>query len=276
MGHLYIIFQRVTKIHKNTFQKIRSFPYSRLKRTECSRMFCRSIQEIRMALSKETSAPYAPKAAIIGLLEKNRATGLPNQIDKSGLSRLGISDSLLDRTFQALVILDLIGEDGSQTETLSGLRAAPEAEYKSRLAEWLNHAYGDIIQFADPSEGNEVSVRDAFRTFSPQSQVDRMVSLFVGLYKMAGIWPQVTRTAGGLSTPKSKTTTNAPAPKRTKKTPLRPNLPTQPISEMALEYRLVDLMGEAASDPEVLQSIIKVITYLKTKDSGQQKGENTQ
>lgn len=220
-----------------------------------------------MALSQETSAPYAPKAAIIGLLEKNRTSGLPNQINKSALSRLGVSDSLLDRTFQALVILDLIGEDGSQTETLNGLRVAPEAEYESKLAVWLNHAYGDIIQFADPSEGNEVSVRDAFRTFSPQSQVDRMVSLFVGLYKMAGIWPEVSQTISGPSTPKSKSPTKAPALKRTKKTPLQPNTQIKPISEIALEYRLVDLMGEAVSEPEVMAAIIKVITFLKTKDA---------
>ncbi len=46
--------------------------------------------------------------------------------------------------------------------------------------------------------------------------------------------------------------------------------PTPPISEKALEYRLVDLMTEAAADPEVMSAIIKVITFLKTKNAGNQ------
>lgn len=39
------------------------------------------------------------------------------------------------------------------------------------------------------------------------------------------------------------------------------------ITEKALEYRLVDLMSEAMDEPEVLQAIIKVITFLKARDA---------
>ena len=39
-----------------------------------------------------------------------------------------------------------------------------------------------------------------------------------------------------------------------------------PITEKALAYRLVDLMSEAMNEPEVLQAIIKVITFLKARD----------
>lgn len=40
-----------------------------------------------------------------------------------------------------------------------------------------------------------------------------------------------------------------------------------PIAEKALEYRLVDLLREASSDPEVLDAIIKVVTWLKTREA---------
>jgi len=40
-----------------------------------------------------------------------------------------------------------------------------------------------------------------------------------------------------------------------------------PITEKALEYRLVDLMAEAMDESEVLQAIIKVITFLKARDA---------
>lgn len=221
-----------------------------------------------MALSQETSAPYAPQAAIVSLLEKNRSTGLPSLIDKNALSRMGISESLLDRVFQALIILDLIDEDGTPTEILNGLRIAPEGEYTTRLAEWLNHAYSDIVQYTDPYQGNEVEVLDAFRTYSPKSQINRMVSLFVGLYRLAGVWPEVSKKVSPKSTPKAPQTTKS----KTQKTKSVDNSPAPPspiaeISEKALEYRLVDLMSEAVSEPEVMSAIVTLITFLKTKEA---------
>lgn len=46
--------------------------------------------------------------------------------------------------------------------------------------------------------------------------------------------------------------------------------PSPPITEKALEYRLVDLMADAMSDQEVLQAIIRVITFLKARDATSQ------
>lgn len=224
-----------------------------------------------MALSQENSAPYAPKSVLLGLLEKNRTTGLPNPIDKSALSRLGVSDSLLDRTMRALIVLDIVDEDGTHSEMLNALRIAPEAEYPQRMAEWLNSVYADIIQYVDPSSGNEVAVRDAFRVYKPVSQQDRMVNLFAGLYAAAGIWPEdVKRKPSTSRTANSKQPspkTPPPSKKRQRPTPSDSASSPSTISEKALEYRLVDLMGEAVGDQEVMQAIIKVITYLKTKDA---------
>lgn len=49
--------------------------------------------------------------------------------------------------------------------------------------------------------------------------------------------------------------------------PPPPPPPPPPITEKALEYRLVDLMGEAMDDNEVIQAIMKVITFLKARDA---------
>ena len=224
-----------------------------------------------MALSTSAPAPYAPAAAILGLLERNRSRGLPTPIDKEVLSRSGISDSLVSRTLQALHALDLIHEDGTHTETFEGLRLAPEGEYKSKMAEWLNAAYADVIQFVDPSKGDEVAVRDALRPYKPFSMQDRMMTLFTGLYGAAGIWPEGAQKARvrPLHVLAQRQATavgnNIQKPKQKAKPP-EPNPPVE-VTEKALEYRLVDLMGDATGDDEVVQAIIKVITFLKVRNT---------
>lgn len=224
-----------------------------------------------MPLSQDAPAPYAPTRAIVNLLERSRTKGLPPLIDKDALLRMGVSESLAPRTLQALQTLDLIREDGQHTETMERLRVAPEAEYKSQMAEWLNAAYADILQYVNPEDGDEASVRDAFRPYKPHSMQDRMLTLFTGLYGAAGVWPESSQKAR-VERPK----TSAPRVERKKRTPPEektppppppPLRPQQEMSEKALEYRLVDLMSEAAGNPEVMTSIINVITFLKTKDA---------
>lgn len=45
-----------------------------------------------------------------------------------------------------------------------------------------------------------------------------------------------------------------------------------PVTEKALEYKLVDLMSEALDDNEVMQAIIKVVTFLKARDAKRKTG----
>jgi hypothetical protein len=140
-----------------------------------------------MPISREKAAPYAPARAILDIIGRHRSKGLPAPVDKEVLGRAGISDSLIPRTLQALQALDLVDEGGQHTDTLEGLRLAPEGEYQQRLREWLNAAYADILQFVDPETDSEVKVRDAFRPFNPKGMQDRMVTLFTGLYAAAGV-----------------------------------------------------------------------------------------
>ncbi|MCB1757956.1 MAG: hypothetical protein KDJ38_20730, partial [Gammaproteobacteria bacterium] len=163
---------------------------------------------------------------------------------------------------------------------------APEADYKNHLAEWLNAVYADILHYANPRDGDEASVRDAFRPYKPHSMQDRMLTLFTGLYGVAGVWPEGAQKAR-IGRPKSNATKG-----EKKKAPPTPqgNAPNPPplkdpnalgeknqMTEKALEYRLVDLMSEAAGNEEVMKSIINVITFLKTKEAAEvtESGKNT-
>jgi hypothetical protein len=148
-----------------------------------------------MAVTPDQPAPYAPATVILDLIERYRNRGLPSPIDSSVLVRAGVSDSLINRTLQALSTLDLVDADGKPSQALEGMRLAPEAEYRKRMGEWLCNAYADALQFIDPAMSDETAVRDAFRNYKPVGQQDRMVSLFSGLFRAAGIAPEKPTTA---------------------------------------------------------------------------------
>lgn len=141
-----------------------------------------------MAVTPDKPAPYAPPTPIVALIERHRSRGLPSPINAETLQRSGlVTDSLIPRTLQALQVLELITETGEPTQTLEGIRLAPETEYKQRLADWLNGVYADVLQYVDPATASEVQVRDAFRAYNPTGQQARMVTLFTGLYAAAGV-----------------------------------------------------------------------------------------
>lgn len=55
--------------------------------------------------------------------------------------------------------------------------------------------------------------------------------------------------------------------------PYDPPPPHPPVTEKALEYKLVDLMAEAADDPDTMTAIVKVITFLKTRVAHKNRGD---
>ena len=87
-----------------------------------------------MPVTEDRPAPYAPPSAIIDFVSRYRHRNVPFPVTADVLARIGVSQSLIPRTLQALQTLDLINEIGNPTETLEGIRLAPEAEYKKRLS----------------------------------------------------------------------------------------------------------------------------------------------
>jgi hypothetical protein len=141
-----------------------------------------------MAVSANSPAPYAPASAIIDIIGRYRNKGLTRPFTADVLGRAGVSDSLIPRTLQTLLTLDLIAEDGNPTETLEGLRRAPETEFKPQMVAWLKSVYADVFNFAEPTD-DETTIRDAFRSYNPVGQQPRMVALFIGLCRAAGLRP---------------------------------------------------------------------------------------
>src|SRR5690606_12213370 len=118
-----------------------------------------------MAVTTASAAPYCPPSAVLEVINRFRNRGLATPITGEVLGRAGVSESLIPRTMQALQILDLIDEKNMPTPMLEGLRRAPEPEFRTRLVEWLNGAYADVLQFIDPATATETEVRDAFRAY---------------------------------------------------------------------------------------------------------------
>jgi Family of unknown function (DUF5343) len=141
-----------------------------------------------MAVTAEKPAPYATAGSILDIIDRYRSRGLPSPVDGEVLARAGIAQSLIPRTLQALQTLDLIdSETGAPTQTFEGLRLASESEYRQRLEDWLKGAYADVFAFVDLTKDDEGRVRDAFRSYQPIGQQDRMVLLFQGLCTAAGL-----------------------------------------------------------------------------------------
>jgi hypothetical protein len=203
-------------------------------------------------------------------------------VDAEVLARSGISESLIARTIHALKTLDLIDDEGKPTETLEGLRLAPEGEYVNRLGQWLNSAYADVLKFIDPSTADETALRDAFRSYTPVGQQPRMVSLFVGLYGAAGIGPEKgappRSTRRSRAAPPSATPNGTNGSKRTipvssgsevaehTAPPSAPPPPTPaPMSDKALEYKLVDLLKNDDIEDNQRSAIWTLIQYLAAK-----------
>lgn len=144
-----------------------------------------------MAVTSDRPAPYTAPKAILDIIGRFRDRGLPSPIDAEVLERSGVvSDSLIPRTLQAMQTLDLIDDKGVPTGTFDSLRRAAENEYEDALKDWLKAAYADVFNFVDPSNDDATRIHDAFRSYNPQGQRNRMVTLFIGLCTAAGLMPE--------------------------------------------------------------------------------------
>jgi hypothetical protein len=143
-----------------------------------------------MAVTQAEPVPYAPASAVLEIISRRRHRSLPTPINADVLGRASISPSLIPRTLQALKILDLIDDDGNPTLIFEAIRTSPEAEYQRRLEEWLKGAYAEVFAFVDPVKDDEIKIRDAFRSYNPAGQQERMVTLYQGLCAAAGLIPE--------------------------------------------------------------------------------------
>jgi len=138
-----------------------------------------------MVMKANGPAAYGPAKTIIALIERFRGAGLPSVLTVESLPRVSVSESLAPRTLQSLKLLDLIDEQGKPTQQFEDLRRAPTAEFKSELVGLLKLVYAHVFEVVEPANATYEQVQDAFRSFAPQGQRDRMVSLFLSLLEYA-------------------------------------------------------------------------------------------
>lgn len=131
--------------------------------------------------------PYAATANILAVINRARSRNLPETIDNDFLRIAGVPENVYSRVLSGLQFLDLIEPDGTPSARLRAMAASPEAEYLEQLTATIREAYREDFKNIDPAEDEQARIIDAFRRYEPRSQTGRMVMLFLGLCRAAGI-----------------------------------------------------------------------------------------
>jgi len=139
-------------------------------------------------LSAKTMA-YAAPANVLQVIERYRERGLPDPITTQVLESVGIPTGNAARTLQALRFFSLVNQDGTHSVKFDRLRRASTDEYRDVLAEIVRGAYDEVLTIIDPARDSLTQINDAFRHYEPAGQRPRMVALFLGMARAAGIGP---------------------------------------------------------------------------------------
>lgn len=224
------------------------------------------------------SPPYATFASFINFLNKLRETQVPSRIDPSVFGNA--SGSLSYSIIAALKSLKLINAEGVPTPAMIEFVKASDDERKVLMQGILKVGYPTLwngsIDLASSTAGQfDEHIRQEYDVKG--STVDKVASFFIAAAKFSefSISPHLAArkpTASSASSSKSK--------KQRKVEEVdageigvnnaKHNTPAV-MTEKALEYRLVDLMSDAMDDNEVMQAIIKVVTFLKARDAAKKK-----
>ena len=138
-------------------------------------------------MNDDNFAPYAPKSNVLSILRQYRDTGLPWPLTPDSITHVGVSEGNAYRTVAAFQFLGLLDENGNKTSTMEALGKATSEEYPEELEKIIRDAYDYVFNIIDPSNATNQQLENAFRKYEPYKQRKRMISLFVGLCKEAGI-----------------------------------------------------------------------------------------
>jgi Family of unknown function (DUF5343) len=136
------------------------------------------------------TAPYSRFGAIEKVIERIRGRGLPSPLTSGALEDMGLASGNGYQILQGLRFLKLVAADGTLTDAYDALRGATTEQFKPELAVIIHKAYEHIFTIIDPAKDDIVAINDAFRRYDPPGQRSRMVYLFMGLCRMAGLAPE--------------------------------------------------------------------------------------
>jgi len=140
-----------------------------------------------MAVVSSGPAPYSPTSPVLAIVQGYRSRGWSPPFNLDLVQKAGVTASLAPRVLQSLRLLDLIDGDGNPTPAFEGLRRVPQSDFQTALAAIIKTAYAEVFQFVDPATETDERIRDQFRSYEPLGQLNRMVSLFLGLCVEAGL-----------------------------------------------------------------------------------------
>jgi hypothetical protein len=176
-----------------------------------------------MSIEHNGNAPYAAPKNVLDVIERYRHRGLRTPFTLELMLQVGVPDGAAHRTLQALKLLDLIDDDGQPTEALEDLKRVSEAEYAPRFEEIVRAAYDTVFSVVDPATATPIAVRDAFRFYKPDSQQERMVTLFLALCEESSIVEHGPKRRGRTKKP---VTAKPSAPRREAASTVRAPTPT--------------------------------------------------
>lgn len=139
------------------------------------------------ALQDDERRPYAATANVAAVLQRVRRRNLPETIDDEFYRVVDVPDVVFGRVRQALRFLDMVGEDDRPTDRLRSLARSSDEEFQDHLAAAVREAYRNDFERIDPAQDTQAQIVSAFRRYQPRSQTSRMVMLFLGLCRTAGI-----------------------------------------------------------------------------------------
>lgn len=143
--------------------------------------------EPRVATEPEDRRPYAPAANVLAVIERVRRLNLPASVDTDFLRLADVPEGSLGRVAFAMRFLGLVDANERPTEQLRAIARASDEEYRELLAGVVREAYAADFQRVNPAEETQAKIVSAFQRYEPRSQTTRMVMLFLGLAKAAGI-----------------------------------------------------------------------------------------
>jgi hypothetical protein len=140
-----------------------------------------------MPKEDELFRPYAASSNIIEVINRARTRNLPETVDDDFLRIAGVPELAWSRVMQTLRFLGLVHEDGRPSDTFEALSGAPEDKYRELLSRIIQEAYRIEFKNIDPGQDPQSKIINAFQPYKPRSQTERMVMLFLGLCREAGI-----------------------------------------------------------------------------------------
>jgi hypothetical protein len=232
-------------------------------------------------IQKYPCPPYATFSPFINLLNKLRDTQVPSRIDPSVFNNA--SGSLSYSVIAALKSLKLIAADGTPNKAFVDLVKADDDERKILMREALPNAYPTFFDGTfDINRATAGQFDEHLRTRyeAKGSTIDKVASFFIAAANYSDLMlsqlvkdrkPISSSPTSGKSRKQRKQAQEQRGGGGTVDPPPQP-----PVTEKALEYKLVDLMTEAMDKPDVMQAIITVVTFLKAREAEQRKAATSQ